>query len=73
MVQYRKTLRANFLSYDVGDYFVTICTKDKMHYFGEILRDGIDLSKVGLYADKMLGAAQTYCDYITVPGKARKE
>lgn len=36
MTQYRKTPRAQFLDYDEGDYFITICTHDRKHYFGEI-------------------------------------
>lgn len=37
MDQYRKSPRANFLDYDGGDYLITICTTQKIHYFGEVL------------------------------------
>ena len=33
----RKSPRANFHDYSGGDYFVTICTRDKEHYFGQIV------------------------------------
>lgn len=32
----RKNIRAEFHDYSGGDYFITICTRDKKHYFGEI-------------------------------------
>lgn len=32
----RKSPRADFHDYSGGDYFITICTKNKSHYFGEI-------------------------------------
>ena len=34
-----------------GAYFVTICTKDRVHYFGEITNGGMALSQVGILAD----------------------
>jgi REP element-mobilizing transposase RayT len=30
-----------------GYYFVTICTKDKQHFFGDIVADKIQLSEIG--------------------------
>lgn len=35
-LHFRKNIRAEFHDYSGGDYFVTICTRDKKHYFGEI-------------------------------------
>lgn len=36
-----------------GAYFITICTKDKEHYFGEILNpDKIEFSEIGQYVHK---------------------
>ncbi len=49
MEQYRKTPRARFLDYDYGEYFVTICTKDKTHYFGEIHDNEMHLSEIGKF------------------------
>jgi len=34
-----------------GAYFITICTPDKKHYFGEIIDNGMQLSHVGVIAD----------------------
>lgn len=49
--------RASFWDYGWNAaYFVTICTKDRMYYFGEIQRDGGDtvhhLSDIGKIAQK---------------------
>ncbi len=30
------TKRASWHDYNGGEYFITICTKDRVHYFGEI-------------------------------------
>ena len=34
-----------------GAYFITICTKDRKHYFGEIMDAKMRLSEIGLFAD----------------------
>ncbi|MFZ2910962.1 MAG: transposase [Candidatus Desulfobacillus denitrificans] len=34
-----------------GSYFITICTKDRIHYFGEIENSKMVLSNVGVLAD----------------------
>jgi REP element-mobilizing transposase RayT len=34
-----------------GSYFITICTKDKKHYFGKIINKEIKISKIGVIAD----------------------
>ncbi|MBP6558014.1 MAG: transposase [Flavobacterium sp.] len=36
-----------------GAYFITICTKDRLHYFGEIENDKMILSNIGVIADLM--------------------
>jgi REP element-mobilizing transposase RayT len=36
-----------------GAYFITICTKDRLHYFGEIENDAMQLSHVGVIADTL--------------------
>ncbi|MBK7097192.1 MAG: transposase [Sphingobacteriales bacterium] len=36
-----------------GAYFITICTKDRLHYFGEIENGKMILSNVGVIADLM--------------------
>lgn len=66
MDQHRKTPRAKFLDYDRGEYFVTICAKDKKHYFGEILNGEIFLSEIGEYVKGLLKSANLLCDYVDV-------
>lgn len=34
-----------------GAYFITICTKDRIHYFGEVVNNKMSLSNVGILAD----------------------
>lgn len=36
-----------------GKYFITICTKDKLHYFGKILNGKMILSNIGVIANLM--------------------
>ena len=58
MPQYSKNIRAQWHNYNGGLYFVTFCTKNREHYFGEILKlenfenhlinkdiDGLDLER----------------------------
>ena len=47
----RKNLRLQDYDYTLGGYyFITICTKDKNHYFGEISKEMIQLNDVGKIA-----------------------
>ena len=34
-----------------GYYFITICTQNRTHYFGEIINNEIRLSQIGVIAD----------------------
>lgn len=43
--------RAVWHSYDGGLYFITICTKNKEHYFGKITNGAMQLSEIGKYLD----------------------
>ena len=43
----RKSPRAKFADYNAGHYFVTICTKERMHYFGTIYKEEMHLSPIG--------------------------
>ena len=42
--------RAQWHDYNGGEYFVTICTRHRQHYFGEIRKDEMILSEIGKYA-----------------------
>jgi len=49
----RKRMRLKDFDYSAdGAYFVTICTKDKEHFFGEIKNDKIILNAIGNTAEK---------------------
>ena len=54
MLPVRKSPRARWLAYDAGIYFVTICTKDKRHYLGEIVDGVMSLSDIGKYLQNEL-------------------
>jgi REP element-mobilizing transposase RayT len=43
----RISYRAKWHNYNCGMYFVTICTKDREHYFGEITDGEMNLSEIG--------------------------
>lgn len=43
----RKTPRAQWHDYKGGEYFVTICTKDRVHYFGEVYGGEMQLTSIG--------------------------
>ena len=45
-------------------YFVTICTKDRIHYFGEINDGKIDLSPIGAVADVLWHELRNHFDNI---------
>ncbi len=45
----RKSPRAQWHDYNGAEYFVTICTKNMVHYFGEIVDGEIQLTEVGEY------------------------
>lgn len=65
--QYRRTPRARFLDYEEGMYFVTICTKDRVHYFGRICEDMMCLSEIGEFLSTQLQKATDYCCDVEVP------
>ena len=67
MNQYRKTPRARFLDYGTGDYFVTITTKDMLHYFGEVVDGEMLLNALGRFVERQLQLASTYNPQISVP------
>ena len=45
---------ARLLTWDYSSnaaYFITICTRDRQHYFGKILNTEMQLSNMGKYAN----------------------
>lgn len=63
----RKSPRATFHDYSGGDYFITICTHNKKHYFGKIINNKMHYSKIGFFADCALKKLYTHYSYVEVP------
>lgn len=62
----RKSPRADFHDYSGGDYFVTICTRDKKHFFGNIYNYEMHLSLIGEYCRQQLEQLSTHYPYVAV-------
>ena len=65
--------RAMWHNYNGGFYFVTICTHGRKHYFGEIVRNGIDeqpqmiMSPIGKFAGEEFLNAGIHYPYAEIP------
>ena len=62
----RKSPRAGFYHYNEGDYFVTICTQDKAHYFGYIKNGEMHLSDLGRHCQLQLEEVSLHYPYASV-------
>ena len=81
MNKYRiASARAQWHDYNGGEYFVTICTKDRVHYFGEIYDgktlDGANdakiepkmyLTEIGKFTDSTIQKISTHNHYAEIP------
>ena len=67
MLPKRKSPRAKFHNYSNGDYFVTICTSNKEHYFGVINKGEMCLSMIGKYCKIQLDNITNHYPYASVP------
>ena len=65
--QYRKTPRANWIDYERGTFFITICTQNKIHYFGNIYNEEMHLSEIGKIVDYHINNVKKFCEDIEVP------
>ncbi|MDE6825298.1 MAG: transposase [Paramuribaculum sp.] len=63
----RKNLRAEFHDYSGGIYFITICTRDKQHYFGVIRKGEMHFTQLGQYAHDRFVTLHTHYSYVEVP------
>ena len=66
------SMRASWHDYRCGAYFVTICTKDREHYFGEIKNDEngnpeMKLSTIGEMADECWRAIPQHFPHVQIP------
>ena len=63
----RKSPRAIFHDYSGGEYFVTICTRNKEHFFGKIIKGEMLLSPIGIVAQKNLEDLSIHYSYVEIP------
>lgn len=63
----RKNIRAEFHDYSGGDYFVTICTRDKEKFFGTIINGQMNFTPIGMFADNALRTLAKHYKYVEVP------
>ena len=63
----RKSPRAQWIDYDAGTYFITICTKNRRHYFGFIRNGEMILSEIGKIVDYELSHAAEHHPDIEIP------
>ena len=59
--------RAVWHDYNGGAYFVTICTKDMAHFFGEIVDGEMCLTEIGRCADEQLRNVSSHYPYAKIP------
>ena len=64
--------RANWHGYDGGEYFVTICTQNREHYFGEIVKNNNDepemvLTPIGRFTEEQLRNVTQHYPYAEIP------
>ena len=62
-----QTARAVWHDYNGGAYFITICTKNREHYFGEINNGIMQLSEIGKFASGNLQNITGNCPYAEIP------
>jgi REP element-mobilizing transposase RayT len=62
----RKSPRADWLAYNEGRYFVTVCTRDHRHCFGKIENGVMTMTTVGRCLDGLLNDATSHQPYIRV-------
>ena len=58
--------RADWHDYNIGYYFITICTDKRIHYFGEIINEQMVLSHIGNCADSYLREVHLFYNYVDV-------
>ena len=62
-----ESARADWHDYDGGSYFITICTKHRQHFFGEIVDGEMMLSDIGKYADEQFQNVSSHYPYAEIP------
>ena len=59
--------RAPWHDYNGGAYFITICTQNHEHFFGEIENGEMHLSAVGRHANECIGRIAEHHPYAQIP------
>jgi putative transposase len=59
--------RAVWHDYNGGDYFITICTGDRVHYFGEIVNGQMMLNGLGTKLNELIAEIPTHHSYAKTP------
>ena len=62
-----ESARAWWHDYDGGSYFITICTKHREHFFGEIEDDVMLLSDIGGYTQQCIEQIPLHNPYAEIP------
>lgn len=63
----RKSPRARWHDYSGGEYFVTVCTKNRKHYFGEVSSgNNVSLTTVGSYLKTQIEGLSQHYPYASV-------
>ena len=58
--------RADWHDYNGGAYFVTICTQNREHFFGEIENGTMVLSEIGKYANQNISEIPQHNPYAEI-------
>ncbi len=54
-IHHRRSIRLEGYDYSqVGLYFITLCTQNSLHLFGEITNDKMVLNNAGMMIEKMV-------------------
>ena len=68
MLRNRKSPRAKWHDYNGGDYFVTICTKNRDCYFGDVKNGEMKLTRIGEWAAQCVGRIVEIHQGVSVDG-----
>lgn len=63
----RKIPRAKWHDYNGAEYFVTICTKEREHYFGNVEDGSVILTDIGNYLKMQIENVTSHYPYVEVP------
>ncbi len=59
--------RAMWHDYNGGAYFVTVCTRDMVHYFGEVVGSEMNMTEIGEYVQQCIKNIPQHNTYANVP------